>query len=152
MGITQECDYALRVILFLSEKGMEERVEAKVISETLYIPLRFLLKLLRKLAMAGILYSYRGAHGGYSLAKKPEDISMKDVIEVIDGPIYVNRCLYDKAYCALNQGAICNIHYEMHKIQKQLETDLQKVTFKTMLQNRNRTDTPAPNEIAVELL
>jgi DNA-binding IscR family transcriptional regulator len=77
---------------------------------------------------------------------------MKNVIEVIDGPIYVNRCLYDKAYCALNQGATCNIHFEMHKIQKQLETDLEKVNFKTMLQNKNKSNTSTLNEIAVELL
>lgn len=132
MGITQECDYALRVLLFLSEKDTCDKVEAKVLSESLSIPHRFLLKLLRKLTLAGILNSCRGVRGGYSLAKNPEDISMKDVIEVIDGPIYVNRCLYDKAYCSLNRSSTCNIHQVLNHIQKQLEADLQNYNFKNI--------------------
>jgi Rrf2 family transcriptional regulator, iron-sulfur cluster assembly transcription factor len=133
MGITQECDYALRVVLFLSEKPVNERVEAKIISESLNIPFRFLLKLLRKLSMAGILNSYRGVGGGYSLAKNPEDITMKEVIEVIDGPIFVNRCLYDVAYCNMNHSNTCNIHHVLNGIQSRLESDLIKVNFKNML-------------------
>ena len=129
MGITQECDYALRVVLFLSEKEFDEKVESKIISETLNIPLRFLLKLLRKLTIAGILNSHRGIDGGYSLAKNPQDISMKDVIEIVDGPFYINRCLYDSAYCSLNRSNTCNIHQVLNKIQIQLDEDLQKINF-----------------------
>lgn len=136
MGITQECDYALRVVLFLSEKGIDEKVEAKNLSENLNIPFRFLLKLLRKLTIAGILISYRGVGGGYSLAKKPYEISMKDVIEVIDGPIYVNRCLYDSTYCSLNRSSTCNIHQVLDNIQKQLDTDLQKISFQNILADK----------------
>lgn len=136
MGITQECDYALRVVLFLSEKENGEKVEAKIISECLNIPLRFLLKLLRKLTIAGVLNSYRGVGGGYSLAVDPEEVSMKDVIEIIDGPIYVNRCLYDSAYCSLNRSSTCNIHQVLNQIQMQLEKELQKINFKNMLSNR----------------
>lgn len=133
MGITQECDYALRVVLFLSEKSGNDRIEAKIISENLNIPLRFLLKLLRKLSIAGILNSYRGVGGGYSLAKAPEDITMKAVIEVIDGPIYVNRCLYDITYCKLNRSSTCNIHHALDDIQSRLEADLTKINFKNIV-------------------
>lgn len=132
MGITQECDYALRVVLFLTEKPANEKIEARIISENLNIPLRFLLKLLRKLSMAGILNSFRGVGGGYTLAKNPEDITMKAVIEVIDGPIYVNRCLYDITYCNMNRGDTCNIHHVLNDIQARLEADLTKVNFKNI--------------------
>lgn len=133
MGITQECDYALRVVLYLSEKGINKKYEAKIISENLNVPLRFLLKILRKLTVAGILNSYRGIGGGYALAKNPEEISMKDVIEIIDGPIYVNRCLYDSAYCTLNRSEICNVHHVLNTIQTQLDTNLQKVNFQSII-------------------
>lgn len=134
MGITQECDYGLRVVLFLSEKGVGEKAEARVISGKLNIPLRFLLKLLRKLVMAGILNSYRGVGGGYSLAKEPKEVSVKDVIEAIDGPIYVNRCLYDSAYCTLNRSSTCNVHQTLSIVQKRLDDELQNINFQGILE------------------
>ncbi|SFR96732.1 RrF2 family transcriptional regulator [Anaeromicropila populeti] len=138
MGITQECDYALRVVLFLSEMDSDDKTEAKVISEKLNIPLRFLLKLLRKLTVAGILNSYRGVGGGYSLARCPVDISLKDVIVAIDGPIYMNRCQYDSAYCSLNRCTTCKIHLALDTIQTQLDTQLQTVNFQEIRLSGNR--------------
>ena len=95
MRITQETDYGFRVILYLSKLGYGEKIEAKSISKDQGIPLRFLLKLLRKLTRHGIIKSYRGVNGGYSLNRMPDEITLKDVIEAIDGPIFINRCLDD---------------------------------------------------------
>lgn len=129
MKITQESDYALRVVLFLSKKDGSEKVEAKTISESENIPLRFLLKLLRKLTVAGILNSYRGVGGGYTMAKAPAYISLFDVVEAIDGPIYVNRCLYDKTLCNLNRSDTCDVHHALGKIQNRLVEDLKSINF-----------------------
>ena len=51
------------------------------------VPERFLLQILRNLVTHGILHSTRGVDGGYSLERKPEDISLLDLIEAIDGPL-----------------------------------------------------------------
>ncbi|SHH98698.1 transcriptional regulator, BadM/Rrf2 family [Sporobacter termitidis DSM 10068] len=133
MKITQEGDYALRVVLYLSNKGVGEIVEAKVIAGEVVIPLRFLLKLLRKLTVAGILHSHRGVGGGYALARDPADITLFDVIDAIDGPLYINRCLYDKAYCTLNRTETCAVHGALEKIQVRLLSELKGVTFKDMM-------------------
>ncbi|ATW23658.1 RrF2 family transcriptional regulator [Candidatus Formimonas warabiya] len=133
MRITQEGDYALRVVLYLSKLGLDERIEARVISDQERIPLRFLLKLLRKLTMAGIVKSYRGIGGGYAIARRPEEISLKDVIEAIEGPIYVNRCLYDPGFCNLNRAHICDVHRALDKIQSRLIQDLGEINFRDLI-------------------
>ena len=59
-------------------------VEAKLIAEEENIPMRFLLKILRLLARAGFVESYRGINGGYALTRPPEEITLRDVIEAIE--------------------------------------------------------------------
>lgn len=133
MKITQEADYALRIILFLSKAGMNARNDAKTIAESEGVPSRFTLKILRKLTKAGLTKSYRGVGGGYSLGKPPETITFKDVIEAIDGPIYINRCLYDKEYCNLHRTNTCDIHRELNNVRKTLMEKLEGVNFKDLM-------------------
>lgn len=145
MRITQEGDYALRVVRYLYKYGNGGRVEAKVISEKENIPLRFLLKLLRKLTAAGIIRSYRGTGGGYSIARSPRDVSIRAVIEAIEGPITVNRCLLDPAACNLNRAGHCDIHRALGKIQKSLLADLEDANFESILASEDDGNQPKKN-------
>lgn len=132
MKITQEADYALRVILYLSKLDKGAKESARVISEKENIPLRFLLKLLQKLRKAGIVKSYMGVNGGYALNKKPQDITFKDVIEAVDGPIYINRCLYNPAECNLDRANHCNVHNALASIQENLKKNLESINFENV--------------------
>lgn len=136
MKITQEADYGFRVVLYLSKLGYGEKIEAKVISEEENIPLRFLLKLLRKLTQKGIIKSFRGINGGYSLNKQPKDISLRDIIEAIDGPIYINRCLYDPDHCNLKRSNKCSVHKALSRIQVKLINELESIHFSDMLNEK----------------
>ncbi|AKL95068.1 transcriptional regulator, BadM/Rrf2 famil [Clostridium aceticum] len=140
MKITQEADYAFRMILFLSKVDSDTRVDAQKISESENIPTRFALKILRKLTKAGLTKSFRGVNGGYSLNRAPENISFKDVIEAIDGPIHINRCLYDEAYCNLHRTNTCDVHKELAKIRDTVIDVLQKVNFKSIMENNETID------------
>ncbi|MBU3093483.1 Rrf2 family transcriptional regulator [Clostridium sp. CM028] len=134
MKITQEADYALRVVIYLCKLGYGEKIEAKVISEKEGIPLRFLLKLLGKLIQANILKSYRGVKGGYAINKLPEQITLKGVIEAIDGPICVNRCVIEPSFCNLNRSGECIVHRAMTKVQKNLNAELESINFKQLVE------------------
>jgi len=133
MKITQEADYGLRVVIYLCKLGYGEKVESKVISEKEGIPLRFLLKLLRKLIQADIIRSYRGVKGGYAINKLPEQINLRDVIEAIDGPICVNRCVIEPSFCNLNKSGVCVVHRAMTKVQKSLNAELESINFKQLV-------------------
>ncbi|MFT8888523.1 MAG: Rrf2 family transcriptional regulator [Ethanoligenens sp.] len=133
MRVTQESDYALRVIIFLYHRGIGERVEARVISEKENVPLRFLLKLLRKMAAADIIRSYRGSGGGYAIEKAPSAISVREVIEAVEGPICVNKCLGDSSQCNLGRASTCHIHRALQMIQDKLLANLEDLTFEEIL-------------------
>lgn len=137
MKITQESDYAIRIILYLTDFPIEERVESVVISAQARIPLRFTLKIMRKLANAGILKSFRGNNGGYSLRKKDSEINLLDVIELIDGPLSISKCIGEKANCNLNNIESCVVHEELFNIQKRIMGDLKSITFE-MLANKQK--------------
>ena len=132
MNINQESDYALRLVLMLSIEGLDNKLDAKFLSEKANIPLRFLLKLTRKLVQAGIVKSYRGINGGYAITKEPKNITLKDVIEAIQGPIIVTRCIYDNQACSANKIGHCAIHKALGNIQNKLVDELEKVNFETL--------------------
>lgn len=129
MKITQESDYAIRIILYLTNFSMQERVEAMVISTQTNVPLRFTLKIMRKLVNAGILKSFRGNNGGYSLCKQASEINLLNVIELIDGALIINKCLGEKSNCNLNSIDFCVVHDELYNIQKKMMDDLKSITF-----------------------
>jgi len=136
MKITQEADYGLRVVLYLSKLEYGAKVDAATIAEHEDLPLRFLLKLLRKLISPGIIKSYRGVNGGYSLNKIPEEITLKDVIEAIDGPICLNRCIFDPAYCNAKKDGRCEVHRALSEIQQSLVLHLSNVNFKELKEGK----------------
>lgn len=128
MKITQESDYALRIVYFLANTK-ESKVGASVIAAEQEIPLRFALKILRKLNAAKITKAYRGVTGGYALAKRPSEISYKEVIEAVEGDIYINRCLSENGDCNRNAIGHCKVHKKLMKIQKTLNEQLNNARF-----------------------
>lgn len=142
MRITVESGCAIRIILFLSIRGVGEKTGAKMISENENIPIRFTLKILRKLKIAGLVCSYRGQSGGYALIKEPTDVSMREVIEIIDGPITMNKCLGDSDMCDLNRSTICPVHYYLGSVQQEVSNKLNDVSFQMLIDKyqENRDD------------
>ena len=100
MYITLETDYAIRIVDCLVHS--DHRMDAQSISEATYVSLRLSLKILRKLVTAGIVQSFKGAKGGYILAREPIDITLRDVIEAVEGPYRFSRCLAEDYECAVS--------------------------------------------------
>ncbi len=84
MRITQEADYAFRIVRCLTTADGEKMGSSKI-SEFAGIPHRFTFKILRKLTHAGVTDSIRGKGGGYRLAKAPKNITLLELVEIIDG-------------------------------------------------------------------
>ena len=83
MHITLESDYAIRIVQILA--CANNRMDAKTIAEETCVTLRFSLKILRKLVTEGLVKSYKGSQGGYELTRPAKEISLKDVIEAVEG-------------------------------------------------------------------
>lgn len=128
MRITLESDYALRILTALA--GYEGITDAKTISEDTSVTIRFTLKILHKLVNGGLVESFKGSHGGYKLKPSPSDITLKDVIELIDGPIAIARCLESSEACSLNcDKTACIYHHIFDTISIDLANKLAKITI-----------------------
>ena len=126
MRITQEADYAIRITYCLAME--KQKTGAKQIAETTGVSLRFALKILRKLILAGIVKSYKGVNGGYELLKPPSEISLGEVIEVIDGPIAINNCLKNEFVCSRVQAPdACDFHRVFHSINDMVRKELYQI-------------------------
>lgn len=135
MRLNQATDYAMRAVLYLSGLPYGQVVEAKLIAEEEHIPIRFLLKILRLLTKDGIVESYRGVNGGYALSRPPSEITMLDVVEAIEGPIAINRCLYAPEECNKNFSEHCPVHEALFELQKSMAEHLKRYNFQ-MLRDR----------------
>ncbi len=131
MHITQESDYAVRIVYALGES--KTRLDAKTISERTGVTLRFSLKILNKLVQNNIVTSYKGAKGGYILAREPKDINLKQVIEAIEGKYALVKCINSNVECSQNMKGFCKFKREFVRITKQTNEELEKVTFDKFL-------------------
>ncbi|MCL4456127.1 MAG: Rrf2 family transcriptional regulator [Nitrospirae bacterium] len=126
MQITRETDYAIRCVYYLARKPDEVTMVDEIARE-MCVPKSFLAKIAQKLTKANILQSYRGVKGGFQLFGKPEDISIYDVIEAVEGPVAMNVCAVDKKECGLS--AKCKIHPIWVELRKEVETLLRERNF-----------------------
>src|SRR5437762_10107134 len=87
MKLSLASSYALRAVGHLAALKDNQGLASHEIAKAQGIPERFILKLLKPLVSAGVLFSLRGPHGGYRLARLPANISLLEVLEAVDGPI-----------------------------------------------------------------
>lgn len=92
MRMTQEADYAVRLIYLLAQNRSAVQ-GASELSARAAVPERYTLKILSKLRSKRLVESVKGAKGGYRLAKEPAEISFLDIIETIDGEVAMTKCL-----------------------------------------------------------
>ncbi|MGA9523666.1 MAG: Rrf2 family transcriptional regulator [Myxococcaceae bacterium] len=95
LQISRKIEYGLRAMIFLAAQPPDLVVSFREIARRMDVPQEFLAKILKTLVGKGYVKSTRGAHGGYTLAMPPSQISMLDVIEAVEGPIKVNVCQDD---------------------------------------------------------
>lgn len=127
MQITRQADYALRAVIFLSRLNGDQKASTSVIAMEQKIPPSFLAKIVSQLSIAGLIQTSRGARGGVSLAKPPEEISVLDVIEAIDGPVLLNECACNPANCPF--GDTCPLQHIWRDTRQELVDRLSSATF-----------------------
>ena len=88
------------------------------------------LKILRKLVAEGIVRSYKGTQGGYELARPAGEISLGEVIEVVEGPITISRCVGVEGFkCSRGEDSFCQFNQTYSEISKMVREKLYAVHF-----------------------
>ena len=132
MRITLESDYALRIITALAEHN--DLMDAGALAQATQVSQRFALKILHKLVQGDFVFSQKGAKGGYKIKKSPSEITLKSVIELIDGPIGIARCLGNEEACTLNTDkTACIYHHIFDRISFEVAAKLDAITIADIL-------------------
>lgn len=118
MFITRECDYAMRVVRALAGR---ERLSVNEICEKECVTAPFAYKILKKLQKAKIVRGYRGVHGGYSLNRDLDKLTLYDIYSAIDPDMFIIECLDPEFHCVRDgqDGIPCHVHHELADIQKE---------------------------------
>ncbi len=88
MKISKRVSYGILAAIDLAIHAKDAPVQAKTVSRRQSIPLRFLEQVLHTMKNAGLVESHRGAQGGYLLSRKPGDLSLAEIFESLEGPVF----------------------------------------------------------------
>lgn len=128
--LSKAAEYAIRGVLYLSAKSDAKTTGIEEIAKAQEVPPAYLAKLFQTLAKKGFVRSVRGHDGGFLLARKPEDISFLEIIEAVEGPIFLNDCLIHEGYCPRDKT--CPVHDVWREAQKRFLDFLTSCDFKTL--------------------
>ncbi len=144
--ITQKMKYALKALLVLADEAAQDRPEALTIEEVARrsdTPKRFLERILLEIRNAGVIASTRGRTGGYSLITKPADVSISELLRLIDGPIAPLPCLSRSAYqrCEdCTDEATCRIRKVFAEVFWSYLLIIESLTLEDMLRSAKVSD------------
>jgi len=142
--LSRAAEYAIRGVLHLSDAPQGATVDVERVAKAQRIPVAYLAKLFQMLAKKGFVKSTRGPDGGFRLSRDPEDISVLEVIEAIEGPIFLNDCLIHAGQCQMDK--VCPVHDVWREAQKRMLEYLRGSSFKGLVKaSRQKAKKSPPN-------
>ena len=118
LQLTRDGEYAVRAILYLASQPHGRITLIQEISDAQDVPRSYLSKIMQHLTRAGLAKSRRGAKGGFYLARPSDTITLRETIEAVEGPIFLNVCLIRKGECHRDES--CPVHLVWQEAQKRL--------------------------------
>ena len=141
LRVTKLTDYATVVLTVLADQAGRVHSAAELAERSRVVPAT-VAKVLKLLAQAGLVESFRGANGGYRLARPPERIRLADIVEALEGPLGMTACSVHDGDCGIESH--CGIRAGWQRINDVLLDTLQRTTLADMLAPVPATATPAP--------
>jgi Rrf2 family protein len=127
MRLTRKADYGLRALYYIACQPTGKFVPVEEIGRTQGIPEGFLAKVLNELVRGGLLASRRGQDGGLRLARRASEITILDIIRVLEGPMAINECLEPRPTCTWT--TTCPMREVWRSLQEMIEARLAAVNL-----------------------
>lgn len=127
--IRRDTDYALRALVYLADRH-DEVVSTAAIASAQDVPLDFLRKLFQKCAQRDLVVAHRGPKGGFSLGRAPDEITVEDVVEALQGPITISKCILGKEECA--KSDVCPLRKRWLKIGNEISEFMAGITLQDL--------------------
>ncbi len=128
--IARDTDYAVRALCYMAGTK-KQMVSVPDLVKELKVPRPFLRKILQILNKKGVLRSSKGKGGGFMLAIVPSKIFLVDLIEIFQGPLKLNECIFKKRVCP--NRTTCRLKKKMDAVEKHVVSELESVTIASLL-------------------
>ncbi|MEJ8569784.1 SUF system Fe-S cluster assembly regulator [Elongatibacter sediminis] len=138
LRISKLTDYAILMMVELTREN--EMLSAHVLAERVHVETPTAGKVLKQLAGAGLVESFRGANGGYRVTRGADEISVAEVIAAIEGPIAMTECSVEPGLC--HQESSCNLRGNWQRISVAVARALEAVTLAEMSAPAQRPQEP----------
>jgi Rrf2 family protein len=143
MQVTHAVDYGVRALMFMARHPVGTRHYLQNVAEQARLPRNYLVKVLKGLTGQGIVRPHRGINGGFSLARDPREISLRQVIEAIDGPVTVVHCLTDpRRNGACPNSGRCAAQVLLSRVRHDLLTALASYTLADLVAIQKELEAP----------
>lgn len=142
MQFTKAEEYGMLGVIYLAEKNFSTVTPLSEISEAQEIPEKFLAKIFQSLSKSGIVRSHRGVRGGFTLAKDPGQVTVKDVLESIQGPYHLLKCVHDTEAC--KKSDLCALRDLLIIAEDKMVQVFEQHTLTDMVTWQKEKKTPAP--------
>ncbi len=130
--LTNAGEYAVRLMVYLAGRDQDQLVSAREIAENQNIPQRFLRSIVSQFAKQGFINSFQGNGGGIRLAPGAAEKTLLEVIEAVEGPIYLNVCMQGEAACEFSDH--CAVHLVWHEAQEAIQKILGRKKIQELAQ------------------
>lgn len=129
--VRRNTDYAVRLMVHLARRYGNGPVSTRIAASEEHVSYQLACKLMQSLQKAGLLNSSMGPKGGFRLARAPSEVSLLEVIEAIQGPISVNRCVLIPKICS--QYRHCSVRGKLADLQKSINDSLAQITLDELI-------------------
>jgi FeS assembly SUF system regulator len=137
LRVTKLTDYATVVLTVLASEP-DAVLSAAGLAERAGLEMPTVAKVLKPLAQAGLVEGFRGASGGYRLARDASEMTLVDIVEAMEGPLGMTECSVHAGACGIESS--CGVRANWHRINDVVADALRNVTLSQMLEGT----TPAP--------
>ncbi len=128
--INRDVDYAARALVFMA-RANKPTVSVAQMREQVGVTGPFLRKIMQKLHRAGLVHAVKGKGGGFALALGPEKITLRRLIDVLQGPIKLNDCVFGQKLC--QHHAACVLRHRIAGMESRLLAEIDGVTVGDLL-------------------
>jgi len=127
--LSQTVEYALRAMVFLADQSPESRTTEQIAVAT-KVPNAYLSKVLQGVSRSGLVKSQRGLHGGFSLSRDPEKITILDVVNSVDPIVRITECPLGLSSHGVN---LCPLHHRLDQATALVEDAFKGTTLAEIL-------------------
>jgi Rrf2 family iron-sulfur cluster assembly transcriptional regulator len=129
--IRRNTDYAARLMVHLAKHYGNSPISTRAAATRQQVPYQLACKLMQKLNNARLVESCMGPKGGFALGNEPSKISLLEIVEAIQGPISMNRCVLNKNACSRKK--FCTVRGKLIDIQKNMTRELASITLDELI-------------------